>query len=101
MRVALVAVPSRRASYTPTWAAWLEPRSSALTMSRRSSGPYPRRSAKVAIGPHGSGGGAPPSLPLPGVVRAAAGAPQAAALVPGPSGGRGELALVGDVGRVR
>src|SRR5262245_37701224 len=44
MSDALVATPARRASYTATFAARDEPRSSQLTMSSLSSGAYPRRS---------------------------------------------------------
>src|SRR2546426_5125393 len=47
MRLALVAIPARRASYTPTLAAYVAPRSSQLTMTRLSEAPYPSRSASV------------------------------------------------------
>src|SRR5262245_46913563 len=49
MSDALVATPARSASYTATFAAREEPRSSQLTMSNLSSGAKPRRSASVVI----------------------------------------------------
>jgi hypothetical protein len=47
VRVALVATPSTMDRKVATLALWLEPRSSQFTISSRSSGPYPRRSAKL------------------------------------------------------
>jgi len=47
--VALVTRPVCRVSKTPTLAEWQNPRSSALTMSRRASAGWPSRSARVAM----------------------------------------------------
>src|SRR5438874_3775010 len=47
IRVALVATPSRSASYTPRLAAWLDPRSLQLTIRSFASGGNPSRSAST------------------------------------------------------
>src|SRR5262245_14297252 len=107
MSDALVATPSRRASYTPTLAAWHEPRSSQLTISTRSSSSKPRRAASEAIVvrlPAGDGA----ALVRParswrhvgaeGHMAAAARGPQPEPGLPGPALGAVELGTVGDVG---
>src|SRR5581483_361516 len=97
MRVALVATPSRRASYTPRLAAWLDPRSSQLTINSLASGGNPNCSASTDITVDGSD---------VGVGRALRGRARRPQTPPGLAGvGRGghELVGVGHVGweRVR
>src|SRR5260221_12147525 len=65
INVALVATPSRSASYTPTLAAWHDPRPSQFRMTSRASAAYPSVSASsvtppklLAVGPQSAAGGA-------------------------------------------
>src|SRR3954452_25437615 len=81
MIVALVARPSRRASYTPVLAAWLRPRSSQLRITTRASGPWPNRSASALTAT---------TLPARG--------PQAAAARTSLGGGGTQVGAVGGVG---
>src|SRR5262245_16524692 len=101
MSEALVAMPSRSASYVPTLAAWHTPRSSQLTISTRSSSSNPRRDASEAIGLRlpVADGAALVGRSRQGHVVAAACGPQAAARYPRLALGIVEPGAVGDVGR--
>src|SRR5579872_5917140 len=95
MSVALVSTPSRRASYTPRLAAWLDPRSSQLTISSLASGGNPNCSASTDITFDGS------DVRVGRPLRGRARGPQAPAGLPGVGRGGHELVGVGHVGRER